>query len=1350
LLASLPAVALAGSQVWTLGTPTDYAYDPAEISVSGGTASLIDGSFGGGADGNLVVAGATIDLSTHTSGARTVPDGASWTISSALAAGATSVPLDGYVGGLAAGDELLLLVVSAPSAPADAGTWDTTAVVSIAGTTATVEPLGAAFDGTAHAVFAQRVPHYADVTVTGGGAITAAGWDGDVGGLVAFRASGTLTVDATSSVTASGLGYRGGGAGTPGSGGGGGESYTGIDGNGGAPTSNGVGSGGGGDGPGTSSGSNGGPGGIGAGGGGADGTANSDDGAGGGGGGSHAGGGGGGSGGAGCSTSGSGGAGGAAGVFAGGGGRSSCPGGNGGAAGSAGAAGSLCYEGPSAQPGQAGTTGLGGGGGDSCGNHFGGGGGGGGAIFGDADLLQMFFGGGGGGGGGSSFGVSGGAGGDGGGSVFVFAQTAAVAGTVAANGAAGGAVSQGNRGGNGGSGAGGSVRLSTGTLTLSGSLSAAGGGAVASGSNVSGGGGGGVGRVRVDAASVNGVASTAGTFTAEIDTYATIPVGSTNPSATSLPATSDVCAVVVAVPATTVWAGFTTTEAGTGAVTYTLSAGAGDQYWDGAAWSPSSGPADSNPASVVAAQIGSFPGATVTWCAHLDGSSGAPILDDVTMVWDDAPTADAGGPYSGDEGSAIPLTAAASTDPEGPLAAWAWDCDADGTYETPAASATSGACTFLDEGTYTVGLQVTDAAGLSATATATVTVANVAPTFTGAPPATAAEGVLYSYLPTVVDPSVDVLTFSLGASAPAGMTLDPSTGLLEWTPTFADAGTASVTLTVDDGDGGTAVLTWTITVGFVDDDADGMPDSWETANGLDPTDPTDATGDPDADGLTNLDEYLGGTDPNAYDGPGLPTLVDPVGGAEVADHRPDLTWTDAVDPQNEPLTYDVEVYADAAMTTLHTSFADVPGAGTTSVTVDLPLAENADAFWRARAADAAVAGGWTALEDFFVNELNEAPDAPVLLFPVGGETAATTAPRMQWSAATDVDRDDVSYRLRLWDEDFVTMLDEVDVPAGSGQEWTAAPALDEDRVYGWEVQAIDEHGLEGPFSARETFFVSTSNAAPGAIVWNAPTDGDEVESASPELVVSETTDPEGGEVTYRIRLDLVESFDGPELIEGTATASGAGEATWDLAADGVELRDDLDWFASARAEDEAGVGSDWTTISFFVRGDNDPPHVPALLAPEDGAQLPSSPVFVVAHAEDPEGDRVSYEILLAADREGEIVVALSDALAPGAGPEGTADQTSWLPAVDLGEAAWWTARAVDDRGAASAWAEPRSLGAGGVDPLPDPDDDSFVTGGPDCGCGSSLAEADTPPVGRLLALAALVAWRRRRRTPSTP
>jgi PKD repeat protein len=62
-----------------------------------------------------------------------------------------------------------------------------------------------------------------------------------------------------------------------------------------------------------------------------------------------------------------------------------------------------------------------------------------------------------------------------------------------------------------------------------------------------------------------------------------------------------------------------------------------------------------------------------------------------------------------------------------------------------------------------------------------------------------------------------------------------------------------------------------------DDDNDGMPDVWETTYGLNPLNAEDANLDSDGDGLTNLQEYLVGTNPaNAdSDGDGVTDGQDP-------------------------------------------------------------------------------------------------------------------------------------------------------------------------------------------------------------------------------------------------------------------------------------------------------------------------------------------------------------------------------------------------------------------------------------------------------------------------------------------
>ncbi|MFO8050430.1 MAG: helix-turn-helix domain-containing protein [Thermoplasmatota archaeon] len=52
---------------------------------------------------------------------------------------------------------------------------------------------------------------------------------------------------------------------------------------------------------------------------------------------------------------------------------------------------------------------------------------------------------------------------------------------------------------------------------------------------------------------------------------------------------------------------------------------------------------------------------------------------------------------------------------------------------------------------------------------------------------------------------------------------------------------------------------------ITDNDQDGMDDEWEAEHGLNSTDPSDADGDPDGDGLTNVQEYRNSTDPGSND-----------------------------------------------------------------------------------------------------------------------------------------------------------------------------------------------------------------------------------------------------------------------------------------------------------------------------------------------------------------------------------------------------------------------------------------------------------------------------------------------------
>ncbi len=104
-------------------------------------------------------------------------------------------------------------------------------------------------------------------------------------------------------------------------------------------------------------------------------------------------------------------------------------------------------------------------------------------------------------------------------------------------------------------------------------------------------------------------------------------------------------------------------------------------------------------------------------------------------------------------------------------------------------------------GAHTVTVRVQDKAGLQDSQSFTVTVANVndPPVITSIPITQAGVGLAYRYAVTAQDPDKgDILHYAL-ATAPAGMSIDSATGLIQWTPTDTQAGSQTVDVRVTDG-----------------------------------------------------------------------------------------------------------------------------------------------------------------------------------------------------------------------------------------------------------------------------------------------------------------------------------------------------------------------------------------------------------------------------------------------------------------------------------------------------------------------------------------------------------------------
>ncbi|MEM4267956.1 MAG: putative Ig domain-containing protein [Candidatus Woesearchaeota archaeon] len=79
-----------------------------------------------------------------------------------------------------------------------------------------------------------------------------------------------------------------------------------------------------------------------------------------------------------------------------------------------------------------------------------------------------------------------------------------------------------------------------------------------------------------------------------------------------------------------------------------------------------------------------------------------------------------------------------------------------------------------------------------------VTIADSAPEIISTAITTAVAGKVYTYDVSAIDADGDTLVYSL-TSAPSGMSIDTSTGIISWTPTDSQTGANTVTLRVSDG-----------------------------------------------------------------------------------------------------------------------------------------------------------------------------------------------------------------------------------------------------------------------------------------------------------------------------------------------------------------------------------------------------------------------------------------------------------------------------------------------------------------------------------------------------------------------
>jgi hypothetical protein len=196
---------------------SNYAYDVFKAGI--GIKKEID--YGTGADGNITIS-ANSNINVMMTNGRTQPDGISFNVTSLTSNTAvlSSVP---NVGALNVNDEVILInLMGTPTNYSNVGNYEFLRVKSVSGSIITFQTNKTKFygqnsledtnigitPGTNQIVVIQRVPNYNNVTINSGVSLTCNNWNELLGGIIAFRVSGSLSNFGV--ITAEGKGYLGG------------------------------------------------------------------------------------------------------------------------------------------------------------------------------------------------------------------------------------------------------------------------------------------------------------------------------------------------------------------------------------------------------------------------------------------------------------------------------------------------------------------------------------------------------------------------------------------------------------------------------------------------------------------------------------------------------------------------------------------------------------------------------------------------------------------------------------------------------------------------------------------------------------------------------------------------------------------------------------------------------------------------------------------------------------------------------------------------------------------------------------------------------------------------------------
>lgn len=262
------------------------------------------------------------------------------------------------------------------------------------------------------------------------------------------------------------------------------------------------------------------------------------------------------------------------------------------------------------------------------------------------------------------------------------------------------------------------------------------------------------------------------------------------------------------------------------------------------------------------------------------------------------------------------------------------------------------------------------------------------------------------------------------------------------------------------------------------------------------------------------------TTPNSP--PSAPTPSSPANAASLISLQPDLVVLNSTDPEGVTPTYDFQVSKFSNFTPIVAENSAVAqGVSTTTWTVSPQLENLQTYYWRVRASDGIGFSSWSTVRSFTINQtVNNLPTTPTLNAPTNNSQVATLTPDLRVNNSTDADGDPLTYQFEIHDSTTASLLyTSTMIASGTGATaWTVTSALTNNIKYSWRARAYDTKGWSGWMTWAYFRVVVQQNHPPSVPVPMTPVEGDTVVGSFHVLVIDNSTDQDGDNLTYSFRV----------------------------------------------------------------------------------------------------------------------------------------------------------------------------------------------------------------------------------------